>query len=180
MWTSPPTRCARAHVLQSAAFDHADEFPSVEPGILGAQGRRGVTGFAIVSDYAEFVEDLSSGEAYGGPKALTGAMLFRHRRAGNRNHLCVPQMTPPVPSLSSYWQEFAPPARADPQQIGNQARQLDVGLFQQSFQTVLQLHPVARQLVLGACHSPPQALFGIRHKAQNELTRHQPLHQSFG
>src|SRR5262249_44223953 len=104
------------------AFDHADEFPSVEPGIVGAQGRRGVPGFAIVSDYTEFVEDLSSGEAYGGPKALAGAMLFRHRRAGNRNHLCVPQMTPAVPSLSSYLQEFAPPAYGSQQRAYEQTR----------------------------------------------------------
>ena len=55
-----------------------------------------------------------------------------------------------------------------------------MGLFQQGLQSVLELHPVARQLVLGAHHGSPQTLLGIGHKAQDQLVSDQPLHQTFG
>src|SRR6516164_9879328 len=57
----------RSHVLQAAAFDHADEFPSIEPGVVGTQGRGDVPGFAVVANDAEFIEDLSGGKTHGGP-----------------------------------------------------------------------------------------------------------------
>jgi hypothetical protein len=69
---------------------------------------------------------------------------------------------------------------AGPQQIGNEAGQLDVGLFQQRLQAVLQLYPVAPQLVLGAHERAPQTLLGIRHEAQGQLPSHQPPHPTFG
>ena len=53
-----------------------------------------------------------------------------------------------------------------------------MGLFQQTLQSVLQLYPVAGQLVLSAHHGAPQSLFGIGHKAQGQLLGHKPLHQS--
>src|ERR1700716_1643471 len=55
-----------------------------------------------------------------------------------------------------------------------------MGLFQKCLQLVLQLPPVAPQLVLLARSRPPQTLLGIRHKAQRQFSGHQPLHQAFG
>src|SRR5229473_1435264 len=54
-----------------------------------------------------------------------------------------------------------------------------MGLFQQTLQSVLQLDPVAGQLVLSAHYGAPQSLFGIGHKAQGQLLGHEPLHQPF-
>src|SRR4029450_4742502 len=69
---------------------------------------------------------------------------------------------------------------AGPQQIRDEAGQLDVRFFQQRFQSIVQLHAVARDLVLAAHHRPPESLLGVGHKAQGELLGHQTLHQSFG
>src|ERR1017187_6125861 len=52
-------------------------------------------------------------------------------------------------------------------------------LFQQALQLILKAHFVARQLVLAPRHRPPEPLFGIRHKAQNQLLRHQPFDHPF-
>ena len=52
--------------------------------------------------------------------------------------------------------------------------------LEQRFQSVVQLHAVARDLVLAAHHGPPEPLLGVGHKAQGELLGHQALHQSFG
>ena len=62
--------------------------------------------------------------------------------------------------------------RAGTQQIRNQAGQLNVGLFQQRLQMVLQPRPNARQLVLSPRHRPPQTLLGIGHKTQGQLPGH--------
>src|SRR5215467_6289037 len=66
------------------------------------------------------------------------------------------------------------------QQIRVQAGQLHVGLFQQRLHLVLQAHVITRELILPACHRPPQTLLGIGHKAQRQFPGHQPLHQAFG
>jgi hypothetical protein len=71
-------------------------------------------------------------------------------------------------------------ASAHAKQIGNPAGQFDMRLFQQCRQLVLQPHPVSNQLLLAARHRPPQTLFGIRHKAQDQFLRYQPFHQTFG
>jgi len=55
-----------------------------------------------------------------------------------------------------------------------------VRFFQQPFQLASQTHLVLRQLVLATAHRPPHTLFGIGHKAQHQLLRHQPLEQPLG
>jgi hypothetical protein len=55
----------------------------------------------------------------------------------------------------------------DAQQIRDEAGQLDMGLFQKSFQLVLQPYPIAPQLILLARHCPPQTLFDLGHKAKS-------------
>jgi len=77
-------------------------------------------------------------------------------------------------------QRLEHPPGADAQQVRDQARQLDVGLFQQRFQPVLELDPVARQLDLRARDRAPQPLFGRGHEAQGQLLGDQPPHQPFG
>ena len=49
-----------------------------------------------------------------------------------------------------------------------------------ALQAILELHPIAGQLILAACHRPPQALRHIRHKAERQLVRDQPFHQPLG
>ena len=68
-------------------------------------------------------------------------------------------------------------AGADAQQIGDEARELDVRFLEQRFQAVLQLDAVARDLVLAPHHGPPEPLLGVGHKAQGQLLSDQPLHQ---
>jgi hypothetical protein len=53
-------------------------------------------------------------------------------------------------------------------------------LFQKRLHLVLQPHPIAPQLVLLARYRPPQALFGIWHKAQSQFASHEPFYQAFG
>ena len=55
-----------------------------------------------------------------------------------------------------------------------------MGFFQQCLQLILQTYFVTRPLILCAGDRPPQTLFGIGHEAQDQLLRHQPLHQTFG
>jgi hypothetical protein len=52
--------------------------------------------------------------------------------------------------------------------------------FQQRFQSAVQLHTVARDLVFAAHHRPPEALLGVDYKAQGQLLSHGALHQTFG
>jgi transposase InsO family protein len=42
------------------------------------------------------------------------------------------------------------------------------------------LEAVAPQLILLACYRPPQALFGIWHKAQSQFASHEPFYRAFG
>ena len=51
--------------------------------------------------------------------------------------------------------------------------------FQQCLQLILQTDFVPRPLILCAGECPPQSLFAIGHKAQNQLLGNQPLHQTF-
>ena len=69
--------------------------------------------------------------------------------------------------------------RTDAQQIRHKTRQLDVRLFQQTLQLVPKAHLVAGQLVLAPRHRSPEPLFRIRHEAQNQFLRHQPLDHPF-
>ena len=55
-----------------------------------------------------------------------------------------------------------------------------MGFFQEGFQPVLELDPVARHLILGPSQSAPEALLGIGHEAECQLVGHQPLHQTLG
>jgi hypothetical protein len=71
-----------------------------------------------------------------------------------------------------YCLQHAP--RTGAQQIRDEAGQLNVGLFQQRLQLVLQPHVIARQLVFSPRHHPPQTLLGIGHKAQGQLLCHHP------
>ena len=66
------------------------------------------------------------------------------------------------------------PSRSD------EAGQLDMRFLKQRFQSVVQLHAVARDLALAAHHRPPEPLLRVRHKTRGELLGHQALHQSFG
>src|ERR1039457_3364589 len=76
------------------------------------------------------------------------------------------------------WHEHPP--RTDAQKIRHQTRQLDVPLLQQALQLVLKSDLGARQLVLPPRHRSQEPLLLIRHEAQNQLFRHQPLHHPFG
>ncbi len=49
----------RTHVFQAVAFDHADEFPAIEPGVIRAHGRRDVPGFPLVADDAELIHPVA-------------------------------------------------------------------------------------------------------------------------
>ena len=66
--------------------------------------------------------------------------------------------------------------RTGAEEVGDEARQLDVGFLQQTLQAVLQLDSIARELILAARHRPPESLFHLRHKAQDEFLCDQPLH----
>src|SRR5438132_5333002 len=55
-----------------------------------------------------------------------------------------------------------------------------MGFFQQGLQLIVQPYFVTPELVLCARHGPPETLFAIRHEAQGQLLRHQPLQQTFG
>ena len=68
-------------------------------------------------------------------------------------------------------------AGADAQQVGHEAGHLDVRFLEQRLQPVVELHAVARDLVLAAHHGPPEPLLGVGHKAQGQLLRDQALHQ---
>ncbi len=52
--------------------------------------------------------------------------------------------------------------------------------FEQRLQPVLELHAVARDLVLAAHHGAPETLLGVGHEAQGQLLSDQALHQPFG
>ena len=54
-----------------------------------------------------------------------------------------------------------------------------MGFFQQCFQLILQTDFVTRPLILCARECTPQALFGVRYKAQDQFLGNQPLHQTF-
>jgi hypothetical protein len=77
-------------------------------------------------------------------------------------------------------QRFEQPPGAHAEEVRDQARELEGGLFQQRLQPVLELDPGARQLDLRAGHRPPQALLGRGYEAQDQLLGDQPLHQPFG
>jgi hypothetical protein len=51
--------------------------------------------------------------------------------------------------------------------VGDKSGQLDMGFFEQALQLVLHPHMQTGHLVLAARHRAPQALFGIRHEAQD-------------
>jgi hypothetical protein len=60
-----------------------------------------------------------------------------------------------------------------------------VRFFQQRYQSVVQLHAIARDLVFAAHHRPPESLFGVGHKlkvsscATRRLTRRSASGKSF-
>src|SRR5260370_13115881 len=51
--------------------------------------------------------------------------------------------------------------------------------FQQCLQLILQTYFVPRPLILCACECPPQSLFGIGHKAQDQLLGTQRMYKTF-
>ena len=53
-----------------------------------------------------------------------------------------------------------------PSRVRHDTRELDVGFFEQSLQPVVELHAVARDLVLAAHHGPPEPLLGVGHKTK--------------
>ena len=68
---------------------------------------------------------------------------------------------------------------AGAQQIRDEAGQLDVRFLEQRLQPVVELHAVARDLVLAPHHGPPEPLLGVGHETQGQLLRDQALHQPF-
>jgi hypothetical protein len=55
-----------------------------------------------------------------------------------------------------------------------------MGFLQQALEPVLQPDAIADHLMAATHHRSPQPLLRIRHEAQRQLLRHQPLHQTFG
>src|SRR5258708_32551723 len=74
--------------------------------------------------------------------------------------------------------QHAKPAAA--QQIADYNGQLDPHLLQQTLHLILQPHPVPCELRLLPRHAAPSTLLPIRNKAQDQLVRDQPPHQTFG
>jgi len=61
------------------------------------------------------------------------------------------------------------------QEIGDEAREFDVGFFEQGLEAVLQLDARARELLLATRHRPPEALLWVRNEAEREFLRDQAL-----
>lgn len=74
--------------------------------------------------------------------------------------------------------EHAAGARSE--QIGHQTRELDVHLFEERLEPILELHPVTGQLILAACHRAPQPPRRIGHETQREFAGDQASHQALG
>src|SRR5260370_32779819 len=65
------------------------------------------------------------------------------------------------------------------QQIGDNYRQLDTHLFQQTLDLTLEPYPVAYQLQLHPGQVAPDGLPPVSYKTQNEFLCNQPSHQPF-
>jgi hypothetical protein len=68
-------------------------------------------------------------------------------------------------------------AGTDAEQVGHEARYFDVRFLEQRFEPILELHAIARDLVLATHHGPPEPLLSVGHEAQGEFLRNEAFHQ---